>query len=149
LIATRLGKNPAPDSVSAPLPPFPPHVKAHGDLRPIGAVPAGEIMLVRALTPGDIDALTRTVANDAAAPFLRAAMLFVGLCADDVAIIGERERRIAGKALTDYAAMATDEISRIFLQAKVSRAPAPFRPTDAGFDEAARGVLSALGIALA
>jgi hypothetical protein len=148
LIATRLGKSPSPDSLSAPLPPSPPRIAAHTGLRRIDVSKPGEISLARAFAPSDMIALHKTVADEAAAPFQRAALLFVGLCANDLVVDGERERRSAGKALTDYAALATDEIGRIFVREKVSRAPAPFRPTDGVFDDAARTVLDTLGAAL-
>jgi hypothetical protein len=148
LITTRLGKSPAPDRISAPLPPFPPRISTHLDLRLVDAVTPGEIMLVRALSTSDLIDLQRTVWGDDAAPFQRATLLFVGLCANDLVVEDERERRNAGKALTEYAALATDEIGRIFQRATLGRAPVPFRPTDSSFDDAARTVLEALGAAL-
>jgi hypothetical protein len=149
LIATRLGKTPDPDSVSAPLPPFPPQVAAHSERRRIDAPMRGEVILIRALAADDMIALQGTVSDEGAAPFLRAAQLFVGLCANDVVIAGERDRRAAGKALSAYAAQAAEEIGRIFARAKLSRAPAPFRPADSDFDDAARAVLTALEPAFA
>jgi hypothetical protein len=107
----RLGKTPAPDTVSALLPPFPPRIPAHADKCPIDAPATGEALLGRALANGHLIA---HVSNAAAAPFERSAQLFVGLCANDVMVAGERERRQAGEALTAYAALATDEITRIF-----------------------------------
>jgi hypothetical protein len=144
LIAIRLGKTPAPDTVSARLPPFPPRIAAHAEECRIAAPVAGEAILVRALAADDLIALERIVSNPAAAPFERSAQLFVGLCANDVIIADERERRHAGKVLAAYAALATDEIGRIFPPGKPSRAPAPFRPTDGDLDDAARTVLAAL-----
>jgi hypothetical protein len=144
LIAMRLGKTPAPDTVSAALPPFPPRIAAHTDTCSIDAPPTGEALLVRALAGDHLLALGSFVSNAAAAPFERSAQLFVGLCANDVVIAGERERRQAGKALAAYAALATDEIARIFPPGKPGRAPAPFRPTDGDLDDAARTVLAAL-----
>jgi uncharacterized repeat protein (TIGR01451 family) len=149
LIATRLGKNPAPDSVSAPLPPFPPRVAAHSNHRPIDKCAPGEIRLVRALSTSDMIALQSIIANEGAAPFHRAAQLFVGLCSNDVVTAVERERREVQALLKEYAAQATDEIGRIFQGPKLSREPVPFRPTDPSFDAAARGVLTALEQGLA
>jgi hypothetical protein len=149
LIATRLGKNPAPGSISAPLPAFPPRIAAYSDRRPVEACAAGEIMLVRALTMSDVIALRDTIADEGAAPFCRAAQLFVGLCPKDIVGGIERERREARTLLTEYAAQASEEIGRIFELGKPGRAPVPFRPTDPSFDEAARRVLAVLEQGLA
>jgi len=149
LIATRLGKNPAPDSISAPLPAFPPRIAAYSDRRPVEACGAGEIMLVRALAMSDVIALRGIIADEGAAPFCRAAQLFVGLCSKDIVGGIERERRQVRTLLTEYAALASEEIGRIFEPGKLGRAPVPFRPTDPSFDEAARRVLAALEQGLA
>jgi hypothetical protein len=149
LIATRLGKNPAPDSISAPLPAFPPQIAAYSDRRPVKACAAGEIMLVRALAMSDVIALRGIIADEGAAPFCRAAQLFVGLCPQDIVGGIERERREARNLLTEYAALASEEIGRIFELGKLGRAPVPFRPTDQSFDEAARRVLAVLEQGLA
>lgn len=148
LIAMRLGKTPPPDTVSALLPPFPPRVVAHADKCSIDAPATGEALLVRALADDHLIALGRLISSAAAAPFERSAQLFVGLCANDVMVAGERERRQAGEALTAYAALATDEIARIFPTGRTTRLPAPFRPTDSELDDAARTVLAALEAAL-
>jgi hypothetical protein len=89
------------------------------------------------------------LSNTTAAPFMRAAQLFVGLCANDVALADERERHRVAVALTAYAALATAEISRIFLRAKVSGAPDLFKATETAFDDAARTVLAALARSIA
>jgi hypothetical protein len=149
LIATRLGKNPAPDSISAPLPRFPPRVAAHSDRWPVEPCAPGEIMLVRAFAMSEMIALQGVIADDGAAPFRRAAQLFVGLCANDVVTAAERERREARNLLTEYAALASEEVGRIFELGKPGRAPVPFRPTDPSFDDAARRVLAALEQGLA
>jgi hypothetical protein len=75
---------------------------------------------------------------------MRAAQLFVGLCANDAVVADEHERRRLGVALTAYAALATAEISRIFLRAKLSGLPDLFKSTDTDFDNAARTVLAAI-----
>jgi hypothetical protein len=144
MIALRLGKTLAPDSISAVLPAFPPRVVAHSARRPISLPPAGELVLVRAFSANDTTALQQIVSGNRAAPFERAAQLFVGLCANDAIIAGESERQAAGKALVTYAALATEEIGRLFVRSKAVRAPAPFRPTDTELDDAARAVLATL-----
>jgi hypothetical protein len=145
LITTRLGKVPAPDSVGAALPAFPPALAVHAERRTIDLPPPGEAMLFRAFQPGEVTFVRRMLSNEHAAPFMRAAQLFVGLCANDALIAGERERHDIGVALTAYAALATGEIGRIFLRAKSNRAPELFKETDPSFDDAARTVLAALG----
>lgn len=145
LVATRLGKTPLPESVGAELPPFPPTLPAHTRVTPLPEPRPGQAVLVRALSMSELDYLGRAVSNDKAAPFLRTAQLFVGLCANDAVTSGATDRRETQVALTAYAAFATAEIGRIFLRAKLSRAPSLFRATEASFDEAARTVLATLG----
>ena len=148
LIATRLGKSPSLDSLSAPLPAFPPQVAAHTGRRDVDTPAGGDLLLIRALAPTDVVDLQRNIADHQAVPFLRAALLFVGLCANDVALPGERERHAIAKALTRYAPLATQTIAQIFQPTPTSGVAAPFRPTDPTFDSAARSVLEALGTAL-
>ncbi len=54
LIATRLGKSPSPDSLSAPLPAFPPQVATHTGRRDVDIAAGGDLLLIRALAPGDV-----------------------------------------------------------------------------------------------
>jgi uncharacterized repeat protein (TIGR01451 family) len=149
LIATRLGKTPAADSIGATLPPFPPAFTPHTERRIIETPPKGEIALFRAFRPSEVAFVQRMLSNNAAAPFMRAAQLFVGLCANDAVVANDRERHHVAVALTGYAALATGEISRIFLRARLGRAPDLFKPTEAAFDDAARTVLAALARTIA
>jgi uncharacterized repeat protein (TIGR01451 family) len=149
LITTRLGKTPASDSVGAALPAFPPPLATHADRRGIDTPPPGQAMLFRAFQPSEVSFVQRMLSNESAAPFMRAAQLFIGLCANDVALPDEAERRRVAVALTAYAALATAEISRIFLNAKQSGMPALFKATESSFDDAARTVLNALAGAIA
>jgi len=80
---------------------------------------------------------------------MRPAQLLVGLCANDAVLADAGERHDVCVALTAYAALATAEISRIFLRAKLSRAPDFFKATDGAFDDAARTVLAAVGRSMA
>jgi hypothetical protein len=93
--------------------------------------------------------LQRTLSNDKAAPFMRAAQLFVGLCANDAVVADDSQRRSLAVALSAYAVLATAEISRIFLHAKPAREPDLFKATDPVFDAAARTVLAILGRSVA
>jgi hypothetical protein len=145
LIATRMGKTPQPDSVGAALPPLPPALAVHADRPRIAAGPPGEAVLVRAFTPSDIMYLQRSTENEQAAPFLRAARLFIGLCANDGVAADGAARRDAEVALTAYAALANAEIGRIFLRGRLTGSPELFKPTSPDFDAAARTVLTTLG----
>jgi hypothetical protein len=145
LITTRLGKTPAGDDLTVALPPFPPAVPSHDGGCAVESAADGAIVLVRAFAPTDVAFLRRTISNEKAAPFLRAAQLAVGLCANEVAITDEIGRRRAAAALATYAALATAEISRIFLRSKLKSAPVFFKETDAALDDAARSVLAAIG----
>jgi hypothetical protein len=149
LIATRLGQTPAPESVAAPLPAFPASLAPRFERCEIETPRSGSVLLVRPFEPGEVRFVERMLANDGAAPFMRAAQLFVGLCAADVAVADDRVRRTAAQALKAYSSLATAEVSRIFLRAKLSPVPDLFKPTDAAFDDAARAVLAELGRAIA
>ncbi|GAC1593403.1 MAG: hypothetical protein NVS3B28_23300 [Candidatus Velthaea sp.] len=148
LIVMRLGKPPTPDSVAAPLPPFPPRVRSRTDA-PALPQPPGTLVLVRAYKESEIVFIGRMLANADASAFLRAAQLFVGICANDVAIGDGAVRRRTATLLSGYAALAAAEINRIFLRAKLTRMPALFKETDSAFDDAAKGVLDALNEILA
>ncbi len=145
LIATRLGKAPSPDDVGAVLPPFPPMVAQHTKTVSVRA-PAGddEALLVRAFAPAEIAFMDRMLANTKAPAFLQAAQLFVGLCANGAVVSHTYLARRVRQALTAYAALATAEISRIFLRARLSGQPELFKPTDPTFDDAARTVIETL-----
>ncbi|GAC1403309.1 MAG: hypothetical protein NVSMB64_04800 [Candidatus Velthaea sp.] len=143
LVATRLGKPPTPDSVAAPLPPFPPRLRSRTDA-PALPQPAAALVLARAYTESEIVFIGRMVGNSDASLFLRAAQLFVGLCANDIAIVEGAVRRRTATVMSSYAALAAAEINRIFLRAKLTRAPALFKETEPAFDAAAKSVLDAL-----
>jgi hypothetical protein len=145
LITTRLGKTPLSENVGAALPGLPPALCVHHDSRQIAPASAGEALLIRAFAPSEIAYLERSIANANSTPFLRAAQLFVGLCANDAVVAGPVVRRDAEVALTAYAALATAEIGRIFLRGKLNRSPVLFKATDPSFDDAARTVLDTLG----
>jgi hypothetical protein len=144
LISARLGKTLSPESISANLPAFGSALASFADERKIDMLPPGQTLLFRSFARNEIAFLERTLSNDNAFPFMRAAHLFVGLCANDAAIVDSRSRRNVAVALSAYTALATAEISRIFLRAKLRREPAIFKATDPAFDEAARTVLTAL-----
>jgi len=144
LITTRLGKTPAPDSVGAALPAFPPALATHADRRSIRRSPLGGAMLFRGFQASEVMFVRRMLLNDKAAPFMRPAQLLVGLCANDAVLADAGERHDVCVALTAYAALATAEISRIFLRAKLSRAPDFFKATDGAFDDAAKTPLDQL-----
>jgi hypothetical protein len=145
LVATRLGKTPLPESVGAELPTFPPALPPHTGATQLAEPGPGQAMLVRALSMSELDYLQRAISNAKSAPFLRTAQLFVGLCANDAVTTAATDRRETQIALTAYAALATAEFGRIFLRARLSRAPSLFRATEPSFDEAARTVLATLG----
>jgi len=144
LISARLGKPLSPDSISATLPAFRSVLTSFSDERTIAMPPPGQTLLFRSFTRSEIAFLERTLANDQAFPFMRAAQLFVGLCANDAVLAAGGDRRKLAVALSAYTALATAEISRIFLRAKLSREPAIFKATEPAFDDAARTVLAEL-----
>jgi len=144
LITTRLGKTIAPESVAAPLPPFPPALPPRDD--PFALTPAapGALTLVRAFRPSEVAFIARTLANESAHPFLRAAQCFVGLAPGDVALDDAAARARAAAALGAYAAQAAASISRIFLRAKLSRSVALFRESDPELDAAGSAALACI-----
>jgi hypothetical protein len=144
LITSRMGKAPVPESVSAPLPPFPPTARERDDIAMLALPENGELRLVRAFKQTEIAFLARMLSNADAPAFLPIAQLFVGLCANDIAIIDGGERRRLGTLLGSYTALAAAEINRIFLRAKLTRTATPFKETEPAFDDAARTVLDAL-----
>ena len=144
LITSRLGKVPSPESLAAELPQFPPELTLHAERCQFEAPPPGEALLVRAFQTNEIAFLERTIASEKTSPFLAASRLFVGLCARDAVVEADDVRRSVRDALSAYAALATAEITRIFLRAKLSRTPVPLKTTDRAFDETARTLLAAL-----
>jgi hypothetical protein len=117
--------------------------------REIESPPPGEAMLLRPFKPAEVVSIEELLANDEAPPFMRAAQLFVGLCSNDAVIVNKHERAALNLALTDYAAQARSEISRIFQSAKSNREPDLFKATDRGLDDAAKAVLAAVARSIA
>jgi len=144
LITTRLGKSISPESVAAPLPAFPPDVPDRDGPVALEAAPDGALTLVRAFRPGEVAFIARTLENDSAHPFLRAAQLFVGLAPGDVASDDADARTRAAAVFLAYATQASASISRIFLRAKLSRSVALFRESDPELDAAGTAALACI-----
>ncbi|MGB8265505.1 MAG: hypothetical protein WCE44_04225, partial [Candidatus Velthaea sp.] len=148
LITSRLGKTIIPENVAAALPPFPPEIPERSGRFELTPAPAGAVTLVRAFRPAEIAFIGRTLANESAHPFLRAAQFFVGLAPGDAALADAEARGQLAAALASYAAQAGAAISRIFLRAKLARSVSLFRESDPELDTAAKAVLAALEGAL-
>jgi hypothetical protein len=144
LITTRLGKAIAPETVAAPLPPFPPDLPAREGPFDLMPASAGALTLVRAFRPSEVAFIARTLANESAHPFLRAAQCFVGLAPGDAALADAAARARAAAALGAYATQAAASISRIFLRAKLSRSVALFRESDPELDAAGSAALACI-----
>jgi len=144
LISTRLGKNIAPESVAAPLPAFPPDLPDRDDPFAMDPAPAGSVTLVRAFRPSEVAFIARTLGNESAHPFLRAAQFFVGLAPGDAAVDDEHARARAAAVFLAYATQAAASISRIFLRAKLSRSIALFRESDPELDAAGVAALACI-----
>jgi hypothetical protein len=143
LISTRLGKAIAPESVAAPLPAFPPDLPDRDG--PFALEPAGDaVTLVRAFRPSEVAFIARTLTNESAHPFLRAAQFFVGLAPGDVAIDDEPARARAAAVFLAYATQAAASINRIFLRAKLARSVALFRDSDPELDAAGKAALACI-----
>jgi hypothetical protein len=148
LVSQRLGKPSPPESIAALFPAFPPPLAPRTGEVPLPEPEPGTLVLVRAFSEREIGFLGGMLANAGSPPFLRAAQLFVGLCATDSAETDDATRRTMATLLSRYAGLAAAEISRIFLRAKLTRTPAVFKESGADLDDAARAVLAAIGAAL-
>jgi hypothetical protein len=144
LITARLGKTPASDTVAAILPAFPPAIAGRMSTATISHTATSEVLLIRAFQTNEIVFLERMLSNVNAPAFLRAAQLFVGLCGNDVVVASPRDTTRVSERLTAYATLATTEISRIFLRAKLTQTPELFKGTEPSFDDSARSVLHEL-----
>jgi uncharacterized repeat protein (TIGR01451 family) len=144
LITTRLGKTIAPESVAAPLPPFPPDLPERDGSFALAPAPAGALTLVRVFRPSEVAFIARTLGNGSAHPFLRAAQFFVGLAPGDAAHDDADARARVAAALLTYATQAAASISRIFLRAKLSRSVALFRESDPELDAAGGAALACI-----
>jgi len=142
LITTRLGKSISPETVAAPLPAFPPALPTWDADFPLEPAAAGSLTLVRAFRPSEVAFIGRTLANESAHPFLRAAQFFVGLAPGDAALEDAGARARLAAVLLAYATQAAASISRIFLRAKLSRSVALFRESDPELDAAGSAVLA-------
>ena len=142
LITTRLGKSITPETVAAPLPPFPPTLPDWDGAFAMEPAVAGSVTLVRAFRPSEVAFIARTLANESAHPFLRAAQFFVGLAPGDAALEDSAARARVAAVLLAYATQAAASISRIFLRAKLSRSVALFRESDSELDAAGSAALA-------
>jgi hypothetical protein len=144
LISTRLGKPIAPESVAAPLPAFPPDLPERDGAFALAPAPDGAVTLVRAFRPSEVAFIARTLTNESAHPFLRAAQFFVGLAPGDAAVDDDQARARASATFLSYATQAAASISRIFLRAKLARSVALFRDSDPELDAAGKAALACI-----